>query len=122
MYAISKRGKYYYWGLNHFGLALQSTKTIVDMPIPLPSLSFYGISDMVTSGDHTLALGSSVNLSFNFKDIHDSHPMILPAYHVFDERTYPEGRPSLDSFISRSSLEEVTFLNDFDLPYITIKG
>jgi hypothetical protein len=108
--------------LNHSGLALKSSKSIVDIPIPLPELSFYGLSDLATSGDHTVAVGSSVKLSFTFKDIPDSHPLIMHAYHVFDERTYPEGRSQLDAWISRVHLDEVAFLNDFDVPYITVKG
>lgn len=47
---------------------------------------------MITSADHTLALGSSVKLSFTFKDMPDSHPIIMHAYHVYDERSFPEGR------------------------------
>jgi hypothetical protein len=81
---LSKTGEYFYWGLSHSGLALKSSRTIFDVPAPLSSLPFYGFSDMITSGDHTLALGSSVKLSFTFKDMPDSNPLVMHALHIFD--------------------------------------
>ena len=122
VYALSKAGEYFYWGMNHSGLALKSSKSIFDIPQSLPSLSYYGFSDMITSADHTLALGSSVKLSFTFKDMPDSHPFTIHALHIFDERTFPEGRLELESSLTRIQMEDVEFLNDFDVPYISLKG
>jgi hypothetical protein len=85
VYALTKSGGYYFWGLNHSGLALTTSRTVNDTPIPLDSLSTYAFTDLLTSSDHSLAIGSSVLLTFNYPDHKDLQPFTMHAYHVHDE-------------------------------------
>jgi len=67
-FAVDMHGNYYFWGYNHSGLALLSSKRIIEQPLLIPSLQRYGFTDLVTSHDHVLALAPSFELIFNLGD------------------------------------------------------
>lgn len=67
-FALSIHGNYFFWGYNHSGLALVHQKRTIEQPIMLPSLQPYGFTDLVTSHDHVLALGPSIELTVNVGD------------------------------------------------------
>jgi len=52
-------------------------------------LSLYGLTDLVTSSEHTLALGPSVKLSFNFVDnVDTTQACVMHAHHVYEEKAF----------------------------------
>jgi len=92
VYAQSKKGLWYFWGYEHSGLALSHSKKVIQEPISLPSLNKFGFSDLVTSHDHTLALGSTVSLSFSMGElgVDLTTALTMQAYHVYSEKRFKD--------------------------------
>jgi hypothetical protein len=76
---------------------------------------------MVTSHDHVLALGPSIELTLNVGDqvLDNSLKMQVNAYHVHSDKQF-NSREDLVKLIGAVRLEPVTFLNDFDIPYLNL--
>jgi len=83
-------------------------------------LDRYGITELVTSHDHVLGIGSSIALNFQLKELHDNPSMVIHGFHVYDEKQMPD-RKSLITMLAQYQEEPVSFLNDFDLPYVFVK-
>ena len=76
---------------------------------------------MVTSHDHAMALGPSIEMTFHLGDhnLDSFSKMNLHAYHYHSEKKF-ENHEDLSRVITGVKLEPVVFLNDFDIPYLNL--
>ena len=86
----------------------------------LPQLERYGFSEIATSHDHVVALGSSVTLNFHFSSLNENPSMLMHSVHCF-EPEHLKDRREIMLAISQLQNETVTFINDFEVPYVHIK-
>eukprot|EP00347_Sterkiella_histriomuscorum_P005355 403356926 len=118
LYSVAQNGDHYFWGQNQHGIALDRTISVIERPKKIETFSSYNFQQMVTSHNHTLAVGRSIVLEFVLTDMQDE-VFSMHSVHVYDENNLRSLKDIRDVLNSLQD-EFVGFLNDFDIPYVNV--